>query len=61
MKEPREGSPSWQIMQAIKTKKLLIKAADDDIARATRRRDDALEELAEYEQAYAILTKEKDQ
>ncbi len=51
----KSGSVLWQLAQNIDSKKLLIQAADDDIKRANIRRAEAMEELAEYERAYAIL------
>lgn len=44
----KDGSVLWQIQQNIKSKKLLIQSNDDDIKRSQKRREDAMEELAEY-------------
>jgi hypothetical protein len=51
----RVNSVLWQIEQNIASKKLLIKAADEDITRAQHRRAEAIESLKEYEDAFSIL------
>ena len=45
----------WQLKQNIESKKLLIKAADEDMKRANERRNIALADLKEYEIAVEIL------
>lgn len=54
-KKHKDGTILWTMLQNIKAKRLLVESAEGDIKRAAHRRADALEELAEYEEAYDKL------
>lgn len=49
--------PLWQMQQQIESKRLVLVSIDTEEKKLAARRAEALEELAEYEQAVNILKK----
>lgn len=49
------SGPLWQMQEAVKSTKLLIKSHRDDITRAQERESQAMLDLEKYEKAVELL------
>ena len=49
MNNTTQYGPIWQLKEAVKSKKLLVKAYSEDIERSQKLLSKSIEELAEYE------------
>lgn len=49
MSNATQNGPIWQLKEAVKSKKLLVKAYSEDIERSQKLLSKSIEELAEYE------------